>query len=245
MTWTTVPIWPLDPNPPHERGIMDGMRRLLVCAAASALVIAGCSGGSGSHETTRSTDAARSSGTTVVPTHTPGFVLTANRSTVVSAGRTAHISNAVTKASEDLVRDYVIRGTVDVLRTGRLGKGFSDLFGPDAVAALAKAGNDRRTVTDLGSARMSGPVRVRAKMHLTGLGDSNGNIVMLSASFKAAIRQGRLAIDRSGELMIGRGERGHWKIIGYNLRTRRAVGADASSTTSASTPPASAPKGTP
>jgi hypothetical protein len=137
------------------------------------------------------------------------------------------------------VRDYVIRGTVDVLRTGRLGKGFSDLFGPDAVAVLARPGNDRRTVTDLGYGRASGPVHVLAKVHLTGLADQNGNIVMVAASFKAAIRRGRLAIDRSGELLLGRGDHGHWQIIGYNLRTWRAVGAAPTTTTTAHTPSAS------
>jgi hypothetical protein len=99
---------------------------------------------------------------------------------------------------------------------------------------LARPGNDRRTVTDLGW-RGSGAVRVRATMHVTALGDQNGNIVMMSASFKAAIRRGQLAIDRYGELLLARGVRGHWTIIGYNLRARRAVGAAPATTTTAHT----------
>jgi hypothetical protein len=162
-------------------------------------------------------------------------VLLANRSSVVSAGPPAHLSTATTKAADGLVRDYVIRGTVDVLLTGRLGKGFSDLFGPEAVAVLARPGNDRTTVTDLGDARSSGAIRVRASMHLTGLGDQNGNIVMMSASFQASTRRGELAIDRSGELLLGRGTGGHWVIIGYNVRAHRALGVASASTTTAST----------
>ena len=106
-------------------------------------------------------------------------------------------------------------------------------------AVLARPGNDRLTVTDLGYGRASGPVHVLAKLHLTGLADQNGNVVMVSASFKASIRRGRLAIDRSGELLLARGDQGHWTIIGYNLRTRRAIGAAPSSTTTAHTPSAS------
>src|SRR3954469_10696952 len=155
---------------------MDGTRRMMLCAAAGALVLGACSGSSSSRHAKSSTKDTAGTASTVVPTGTPGFRLIASRSSVVSAGPPAHLSKAITKAADALVRDYVIRGTVDVLRTGRLGKGFSDLFGPDAVAALAKPGNDRRTVTDLGYGRASGPVRVRAKVHLTGLGDANGNI---------------------------------------------------------------------
>jgi hypothetical protein len=170
-----------------------------------------------------------------VPTGTPGFVLLANRSSVVSAGPPAHLSAATTKAAEGLVRDYVIRGTVDVLLTGRLGKGFSDLFGPETVAVLARPGNDRTTVTELGYGRSSGPIKVRATMHVTGLGDQSGNIVMMSASFKAAIRRGELSVDRSGELLLAP-EGFRWVIIGYNLRARRAIGVAPASTTTASTP---------
>jgi hypothetical protein len=165
-------------------------------------------------------------------------VLTANRSSVVSAGPPAHLSAADTLGAEGLVRDYVIRATVDVLRTGRLGKGFSDLFGPEAVAVLARPGNARQTVTDLGYNRGSGAVRVRATMHVTGLGDQSGNIVLMSASFKAAIRRGRLAVDRYGELLLARGGVfGQWTIIGFNLRARRAIGTAPATTTTASTPP--------
>ncbi len=212
---------------------MDAMRRLLVCAAAGAFAVAGCASHHAAHGPASSDHAS-----TAVPTGTPGFVLIANRSTVVSAGPPAHLSSATTKAAEALVRDYVVRGTVDVLRSGRLGRGFSDLFGSGAVAAIAKPGNDRSTVTDLGVARAAGSVRVRATMHLTGLGDGNGNIVMLSASFKAATRSGPVAIDRAGELLLGRGAGGHWTIIGYNLRAQRKVGTAPATTTTARTSPA-------
>ena len=220
------------------------MRSLLVCAAAGALALASCSSSSAPHAAARPASSS-SSAATAVPTGTAGFVLLANRSSVVSAGPPAHLSDATTKAAEALVRDYVIRGTVDVLLTGRLGKGFSDLFGPEAVAVLGRPGNDRTTVTELGYARSSGPIKARVTMHLTGLGDTNGNIVMMSASFKAAIRRGELAIDRSGELLLGRGTGGHWVIIGYNVRANRALGAASASTTTAThTPSASSTPGT-
>ncbi len=164
-------------------------------------------------------------------------MLIANRSSVVSAGPPAHLSDALTKGLEGIVRDYVLRGTVAVLQTGRLGAGFSNLFGPDAAAALGQAGNDRLTMTDLGYARGTGPIKVRTVMHLTGLGDTNGSIVMATASFNAAIRRGDVAIDRSGELLLEPGGGGRWQIIGYNVRARRAIGAAPATTTTASSSP--------
>jgi hypothetical protein len=209
------------------------MRRLLACAAMCALVVAGCSGSSGHHAA--STSGSSSSASTEVPTGTTGFRLIASRSTVISAGPPAHVSTAVTKAVDTLVRNYVVLGSVDALRTGKLGKGFSALFGSDAVGRIAHPGNDRNTLTDLSGPRGSGSVHVRGALHLTGLGDQNGNIVMLSAAFNTTLRRGTLAIDRAGELLIARGGGGRWTIIGYNVRARRSVGTAPATTTTAVT----------
>ncbi len=207
------------------------MRSLLTSASLCALLLAGCSGSKHTGATGASnTGGART--TTVVHSGT-GFRLVDDTPTVVSAGPAVALPPRITKAAEQLVTSYAATGMVAPLTSGRLGHGFSDLFTADALSGLAHDGNDRRTVTDLGVARGAGPVRVRASMHLTGLAGANGTVVMVTARINAAIRRGKLAVDRAGELLLARGPGGHWRIVGYDLRVRRATSGTATTTTTA------------
>jgi len=157
------------------------------------------------------------------------------------------IPDDVRAAVMGTVTRYVNAATVTPLRKGAPADNavLAPMLAPSVAVRLA--GPDRAVLVDEGLPKATSKIVVSsAPVTLTGLADSSGNIVVVTATVDATTKtktaKGKLSIKRSGELVF-EPDNGTWKISGYSFIVDRAGKSVPGATTATTLPaaPAAAP----
>jgi hypothetical protein len=148
--------------------------------------------------------------------------------TADSAGPPVSVSPEITGGVIDLIRKYLELATVEPLRRQQAA---GDLSGVFDTAALARAtGPDRALLVDEGMPKVTGDLDVTSiPIALTGLGDLDGNLVLVTANVAFDVQgdtgaEEPLHIQRFGSLVVTPDAAGSWKISAYKLYVERTGG---------------------
>ena len=137
----------------------------------------------------------------------------------------------VTQAAIDTIGSYVKIATVEPLRSA---KPAADLAGVFDAAALARViGVDRVALVDEGLPKVTGDLDVVAKpVAITGLGDQDGKLTLLTASIDLDITgavkgvpaaAGPLHIVRTGSFVFTPDATGTWKVSAYSMNVNLSL----------------------
>jgi hypothetical protein len=208
--------------------------RLLAICAVVVVVLAGVAvavfalGGSSSSKKSEATPTTRA--------HTM-LTLAAGDVEVASSGPAVTITPQQTQAVMAVIRNYVETATVDPLRTGQP---VGDLSGVFDAGTLARVdGVDRPVMTDEGLPKVTGNlVATAAPVTLIGLGDQQGNLVLVSAHLQLTV-DGQVTgsktgvnVQRQGDLVLASNGFGGWRVTSYSMTVNRAgAGVDTTTTT--------------
>jgi hypothetical protein len=212
-----------------------GRNRLIVIGAIVAVLIVGgavaaiaLGGGSSSTST--------SGATPTTQAHTT-LTLTAGDVSVAGSGAPVAITPQQTQAVMSVIRDYVQTATIEPLRTGQPAGDLSGVFDSGTLARVDSV--DRAVMTDEGLPKVTGNLVVTATpVPLVGLGDQQGNLVLISARLQLTVdgqvtgsRTG-LTVQRQGDLVLASNGFGGWKVTSYSMSVNRAgAGVDTPATT--------------
>ncbi len=188
---------------------------------AGTAAIAACSGGSGGSSAAPAPAEAR-------------LKLETGPVSVEAAGTPGTLSDADQAAILDVLRRYVVAGTLDPLAGKPVGD-LAPLFSPAATPGLT--GADRAALVDEGLPAATGRTTAMAPpVALTALSDGAGTIDLVGAALAvdvaAPTARGRVSVKRSGELVLTRTPDG-WKIDSYRLLVARDGAGLGTSTTTA------------
>jgi hypothetical protein len=181
--------------------------------AVVPLVLLGACGGGGSSKTK----------TTKPPAINSTVALRLSGATVASTGRDVQFPTELRDRAVQIVNRYVEAAVVTPLRTGAPATNLAAIFAPDAAARLA--GPDHAVLTDDGAPKITGSITpAKAEFALTGLGDSSGDVVLVSAALAldltAPVAGGSLHIVRTGDLLLA-GDGGTWRVAGFDMNVAR------------------------
>ena len=202
----------------------------LTAVALAVLLAVGCSGDDSS---SKNKDDAQSSSAEFTK---PKIALDVKRAELVSPHKEQGALEGKTKfATADLVQKLLLVTSADPLTSGKPGKGFADLFTPDAGARAA--GVDRATIFDEGLPSFGQLKQKQASVVLTGLaGTMDPKTSFVVAHFTWDVGSTQHPGDRvvrSGDLSLIPVD-GHWRVAAYDITVTRTI-ADETTTTTAKT----------
>lgn len=208
----------------------------LTALAIAVLLTAGCSsGGSKDRSPQDDADDAETSSATFTK---PKVDLLLSRAELVSPHQALGSLDAKTSdAVAGVVERLLLVTSAGPLAEGKAGKGFADLFTPDAGARAA--GADRAAIFDEGLPLFGELKPTEARVGLTGLaGTMDPATGVVVASFvwdvSSKLHPGD-RVTRTGELSLVPGD-GTWRIAAYKLSVKRTID-DRTTTTTATTKP--------
>jgi hypothetical protein len=152
-----------------------------------------------------------------------------------NAGVPAQLSDDAANQIMTVVGQYVDRGLIAPVKTGKPPEGVSDLFDPGTQAAIQ--GPDKDVLFENGQPELTGDFKPSADpVLITALSDGNGNFVLATAAFAyradAGVEGGTLNTGRTIALTLTPDN--GWKITGYDLTvTRQGAQVEGSSTAAA------------
>lgn len=204
----------------------------LTALAIAVLLAASCSGGSSKDAKKDDAETQSSSATATKPKVT----LDVTRAELVSPHKDqGALGDKTTVAVADAVQHLLLVTSVGPLTSGKPGKGFADLFTPDAGARAA--GVDRATIFDEGLPRFGELKQKQASVVLTGLaGTMDPATSLVVAHFTwdvASTRHKGDRVVRSGDLSLIPVD-GHWRIAAYDITVKRTI-ADRTTTSTVTT----------
>lgn len=206
--------------------------RKLTALAIAVLLAASCSGGSS--KDAKKDDAQSSSATFTKPT----VALDVTRAELVSPQQEQRaLEDTTTFATADLVKRLLLITSAEPLTAGKPGKGFADLFTPDAGARAA--GEDRAVVFDEGLPSFGELEQNQASVVLTGLAgsmDAATSLVIAHFTWDVASKHHHGdRVVRTGDLSLIPVE-GHWLVAAYDISVKRTIGDRTTTTTAKSKP---------
>lgn len=225
----------------HSRGrsrvwVIAGGALVAVIAIALGAVLLSSGGG-------ESSNASKAPPVTVAKTN---VTLAAGDVSADSVGAPVTVSPEVVKATIDSIGTYLKVATVDPLRSAKPAADLSAVFNQAALARVI--GVDRSALVDEGLPQVAGELDVVATpVAITGLGDQDGKLALLTASInlditgtvKSAAKGAKtdpLHIVRTGSFVFTPDANGAWKVSAYSIDVNRAGGGiDAPTSTTAAT----------
>lgn len=226
----------------HSRGrsrvwVIAGGALVAVIAIALGAVLLSSGGGD------ESSNASKAPPVTVAKTN---VTLAAGDVSADSVGAPVTVSPEVVKATIDSIGTYLKVATVDPLRSAKPAADLSAVFNQAALARVI--GVDRSALVDEGLPQVAGELDVVATpVAITGLGDQDGKLALLTASInlditgtvKSAAKGAKtdpLHIVRTGSFVFTPDANGAWKVSAYSIDVNRAGGGiDAPTSTTAAT----------
>jgi hypothetical protein len=212
---------------------------VIVVGVVAALALSGGGSGKSNHSAAPSTTHANTT-----------ITLTAGNVSAASAGPNLTVTPAQTQAIMTLIRNYIQIATVQPLRTGQPAGDMSSIFNAATLAQVN--GPDRAVMTDEGLPKVTGALVVSAQpVSITGLGDQQGNLVLLAAQLQLTVdgqvkgSQTGVAVQRNGDFVVQSNGFGSWQVTSYAMSVNRAgAGVDTSASTgsASSTTPTSTTK---
>ena len=142
---------------------------------------------------------------------------------VQSAGPPATISKSVQQSVLDASQSYVDDAIMAPLEDGKVDSEFAKLF--DSGVRQTATGRDQGTVTEARTGSVK-PVKATAtKVRLDGLGDQNGKVVLVAATFGVDVSgKDGVKIKRLTELTFAN-EHDKWVVTAYRVGVQRSTGA--------------------
>jgi hypothetical protein len=140
-----------------------------------------------------------------------------------NAGAPAQLGDDAANQIMAAVGQYVDRGLIAPVKTGKPPEGVSELF--DAGAQAAIQGPDKDVLFENGQPERTGDFKpVAAPVLIVALSDDNGQFVLATAGFtylaETGVKGGTLKTTRSIALTFAP-ENGQWKITGYDTSVTR------------------------
>lgn len=141
---------------------------------------------------------------------------------VESAGPPATISKSTQQSVLDSSQQYVDRALLAPLEKGTLDRRYAELF--DSGIKADATGRDQATITEVRTGK-STPLKATATaVHLDGLGDQTGKVVLVAATFGVDLNVKGAKITRLTELTFAN-EQGKWIVTAYKVGVNRATSA--------------------
>jgi hypothetical protein len=161
------------------------------------------------------------------PVANTNVTLEAGEVTADSAGPPVTVTPEIADGVIDLIGNYLEIATVEPLRNAQPAGDLSGVFDVNALARVN--GADRGVIVDEGLPEVTGDLDVIAKpVTITGLGDQNGNLVLVTATVDLDITGdtdaagGPLHIIRFGSFVVSPDAAGTWKVSAYKLYVERS-----------------------
>ncbi len=152
-----------------------------------------------------------------------GLTLQIGDVAVQSAGPPATISKSTRQSVLDSSQSYVDDAILAPLEKGKLVSSYLNLF--DSGVRGTATGRDQATVTEVRTGKLSSVKATATKVHLDGLGDPTGKVVLVAATFGVQVTaKGGVKIQRLTELTFAN-EHDKWVVTAYRVGVERATSA--------------------